>query len=158
MSDTRVRIGLIGLGNNMLSHIGRLVQMPEVELVGGCDPVTDMHARARDRFPQLASMPTFATHEELLRGVAPDAVIISTPHSYHRDQTVASLEAGAHVLVEKPLVNSVREANDVIRARDASGKVVMVSYQRHTQAPYLKIKEIIEKFPGFEDALSKIIK
>ena len=144
MSDTRVRIGLIGLGNNMLSHIGRLVRMPEVELVGGCDPVTDMHARARDRFPQLSSMPTLATHEELLRDVAPDAVIISTPHAYHRDQAVASLEAGAHVLVEKPLVNSVREANDVIRARDASGKVVMVSYQRHTQAPYLKIKEIID--------------
>ncbi len=144
MGEARVRVGLIGLGNNMLSHVGRLVQMPEVEIVGGCDPVTEMHDRVRDRYPALAGIPTFATHEELLREVAPEAVIISTPHAFHCRQTIDALESGAHVLVEKPLVNSVREAHEVIRARDASGKVVMVSYQRHTQAPYLKIKELID--------------
>lgn len=144
MRETRVRIALIGLGNNMLSHVGRLVQMPEVEIVGACDPIADMHDRARDRYPVVASMPIFATHEELLQATHPDAVIISTPHAYHCQQTVDSLHAGAHVLVEKPLVNSVREAHEVIRARDAAGKVVMGSYQRHTQAPYLKIKHLID--------------
>ena len=39
MGDARVRVGLIGLGNNMLSHVGRLVQMADVEVVGACDPV-----------------------------------------------------------------------------------------------------------------------
>ena len=144
MGDARVRVGLIGLGNNMLSHVGRLVQMADVEVVGACDPVADMRARVHDRYPVLAGMPTFATHEELLAQVAPEAVVISTPHAFHCQQVVDALGAGAHALVEKPMVNSVREANEVIRAREASGKVVMVSYQRHTQAPYLKIKELID--------------
>lgn len=144
MGEARLRVGLVGLGNNMLSHVGRLVRMPEVEVVGACDPVAAMHDRARDRYADLAAMPGFATHEELLRQVAPDAVVISTPHAFHCRQVVDALHAGAHALVEKPMVNSVREANEVIGARDAAGKVVMVSYQRHTQAPYLKIKELID--------------
>ena len=53
----RVRLGLIGLGNNMLSHIRRLVEIPDVEIVGLVDPVPEMQARARERYPQLAALP-----------------------------------------------------------------------------------------------------
>ena len=140
----RVRLGLIGLGNNMLSHIRRLVEIPEVEIVGLVDPVPEMQARARERYPQLAALPVFAGHEALLSELRPAAVAISTPHAYHFRQIVDSLGAGAHVLVEKPMVNSVKEAEAVIKARDAAGKLVLVSYQRHTQPTFVKIKELID--------------
>ena len=83
----RVRLGLIGLGNNMLSHIRRLVEIPEVEIVGLVDPVPEMQARARERYPQLAALPVFDS--------------------------------------------------------DAAGKLVLVSYQRHTQPTFVKIKDVI---------------
>ncbi len=140
----KVRLGLIGLGNNMLSHVGRLVQMPEVEIVGAVDPVPEMQARFTERYPQLAPVPIFGDHQEMLRSVKPDGVEISTPHALHFQQITDSLAAGVHVLVEKPMVNSVREAEDVIRARDAAGKLVLVSYQRHTQPTFVKIKELID--------------
>jgi predicted dehydrogenase len=140
----KIRVGLIGLGNNMMGHINRLLQIPEVEIVAGVDPIEASQARAKERHPQLAALPLFADHAEMLRSVQPDAVEISTPHAYHFRHIVDSLQAGAHVLVEKPMVNSVREAEAVIQARDAAGKVVLVSYQRHTQPTFVKIKELIE--------------
>src|SRR5687768_7390994 len=141
-NDTRVRVGLIGLGNNMMGHVRRLVDMPEVEIVAGVDPYGA--AKLHERYPQLAKLPHFDDHNEMLRTVKPDAVEISTPHSFHHQQILDSLRAGAHVLVEKPMVNSVREAEDVIKARDETGKVVLVSYQRHTQPTFRKIKQLID--------------
>jgi predicted dehydrogenase len=141
---TPIRVGLIGLGNNMLSHVGRLLEIPTVEIAGMADPVPAMQARAKERYPRLAGVPTFESHTALLREVAPEAVEISTPHAYHYQQILDSLGAGAHVLVEKPMVNSVREAEGVLKARDAAGKVVLVSYQRHTQPTFVKIKELID--------------
>jgi predicted dehydrogenase len=81
----------------------------------------------------------------MLRETKPDAVEISTPHAFHHQQIVDSLRAGAHVLVEKPMVNSVREAEDVIRTRDEAGKIVLVSYQRHTQPTFVRIKQLIDE-------------
>lgn len=142
----RVRLGLIGLGNNMLGgHLPRLLQMADVEIVGLVDPVPASQERAKERYPQLAGLPTFADHKEMLRSLRPQAVEISTPHVFHHPQIVDSLQAGAHVLVEKPMVNSVREAEEVIAARDATGKIVLVSYQRHTQPTFVKMKQLIEE-------------
>ena len=102
----KVRVGLIGLGNNMMGHVGRLLQIPEVEIVAGVDPFGA--AKLHERYPQLRELPIFSDHNEMLREVKPDAVEISTPHSFHHRQILDSLRAGAHVLVEKPMVNSVR--------------------------------------------------
>ena len=140
----KIRVGLIGLGNNMMGHVRRLLEIPEVEIVAGVDPVEASQRRLWERYSPLAAIPLFADHNEMLRAVRPDAVEISTPHAYHFGQIVDSLAAGAHVLVEKPMVNSVREAEEVIRARDAAGKLVLVSYQRHTQPTFVKIKELID--------------
>jgi predicted dehydrogenase len=141
----RIRVGLIGLGNNMMGHVRRLLEIPEVEIVAAVDPVAASQERFKERYPSLAGVPIFAGHDEMLRQVRPDAVEISTPHAYHFRQIVDSLEAGAHVLVEKPMVNSVREAEDVIRTRDATGKIVLVSYQRHTQPTFVKMKQLIDE-------------
>ncbi len=141
----RIRVGLIGLGNNMMGHVRRLLEIPEVEIVAAVDPVAASQERFKERYPSLANVPIFTAHDEMLRRVQPQAVEISTPHAYHFRQIVDSLEARAHVLVEKPMVNSVREAEDVIRARDATGRIVLVSYQRHTQPTFVKMKQLIDE-------------
>ena len=141
----KIRVGLIGLGNNMMGHVRRLVEMPEVEIVAAVDPVDASQQRFRERYPDLAGVPIFGDHQEMLRAVQPQAVEISTPHSFHFRQIVDSLRAGAHVLVEKPMVNSVRDAEEVIHTRDATGKIVLVSYQRHTQPTFVKMKQLIDE-------------
>lgn len=145
-AGNKVRLALIGLGNNMLgAHVPRLLEHPEVEIVALVDPVEVSQSRAKERYPQLVALPVFIDHGEMLRQIQPEGVAISTPHVYHFRQIVDSLQAGAHVLVEKPMVNSVRDAEEVIQARDATGKVVLVSYQRHTQPTFIKIKSLIDE-------------
>jgi predicted dehydrogenase len=128
-------MGLIGCGGNMRGHVRRLVTIPEVEIVGIVEPVAENLARAVDLFPALAGVPTFTEHREMLR-LQPDAVEISTPHTLHAEQILDALDAGTHVLVEKPMTCTSAEARAVCERARASGKTVQVSYQRHQQALY----------------------
>lgn len=131
MADT-VRVGLIGCGNNMRgAHLPRLARFPEVRIVALCDPAPENIAKMVEARPELRGVPVYDDYRRLLDKGGLDAVVISTPHTLHHRQIVDSLQCGLHVEVEKPMVCSVEEARDVIAARDAAGKVVLVAYQRH---------------------------
>jgi predicted dehydrogenase len=135
-------MGLIGCGGNMRGHIRRIVTIPGVEIVGIVELAAENVARAVEQYPQLAAVPMFQAHGELL-ALAPDAVTISTPHTLHAEQILASLDAGAHVLVEKPMTCTSAEARAVCARARQSGKTVMVSYQRHQQALYRWMRRFI---------------
>jgi predicted dehydrogenase len=70
-------------------------------------------------------------------------VMIATPHTQHVTQILDSLDAGANVCCEKPLVTTVADAHKIIAKRDQTGKVGMVSYQRHFQPEFRFIREKI---------------
>lgn len=74
---------------------------------------------------------TYKDAEALLAAEAGnlDAVYISTPHVFHQLYAKAALKAGLHVLLEKPMALSADEARDIVAARDASGKTIVVAYQ-----------------------------
>lgn len=140
----RIRIAAIGCGNNMRGHLRRLLEMPEVEIVALVDPSEASLQRTVEAFPSLKGLPVFADHRRMLEAIRPEAVVISTPHAFHHRQIMDSLEAGAHVQVEKPMVCSVQEALEVVAKWRETGKVVLVSYQRHTQPIYRKMKAMVE--------------
>jgi predicted dehydrogenase len=127
------------------AHIPRLINRPEVQIVGVVEPFQPAMDKAVERYPALATTPVFTDLAPALSALRPDAVVISTPHSMHHQQIVDSLRAGAHVLCEKPLVCSVAEAESVIRERDTAHKVVLVSYQRHYQRAFLTMKAAIDR-------------
>lgn len=140
-----IRVALIGCGGIMVGrHLRLMLKHDDATLVAFADPVEAAQSRAKEADPSLAKVPTFADHAKMLADVKPEAVVIGTPHSLHRQHIVDSLRAGAHVLVEKPMVNTVAEAEDVIATRDAAGKIVAVAYQRHTQAIFRQIKQLID--------------
>ncbi len=135
-TDT-ISIGMIGCGGNARGHMKRLLNMPGVKIVALVDPSEAAIAKTLDTFPELKGVPVFSNHQEMLDKCKPDAVEISTPHTLHCDQIVDALDAGAHVLTEKPMVCSVAEAKRVLRKRDETGLIVGVSYQRHFQGPFV---------------------
>ena len=141
----RIRVGIIGCGGNMSGHVKRLVEAHagEVEVAALVDPGAGAIERLAERHPAVAGAPRFADHREMLAAVRPDAVEISTPHTLHYQQIVDSLEAGAHVLTEKPMVCEVGHALDVIRRSRALGKVLLVSYQRHYQPLFRYVRDQI---------------
>src|SRR5581483_5029857 len=65
-----------------------------------------------------------------LLALEPDVVVVCTPHPSHAALTIAALEAGAHVLVEKPLAPEAREADAMIAAADSAGRLLGVCFQQ----------------------------
>ena len=139
---SQVRIGFIGAGGIARAHIRRLLSIPEAEIVAVADPSKDSLARVSKEFPDLASLPTFADHHEMLGSIELDAIEIHTPHTQHFQQALDVFEANKHLLLEKPMVCSVRRAKDLIAA--AGDRVFMISYQRHFQGPYLYIRDQVQ--------------
>ncbi len=129
MEETR--IGLIGCGSNMTGHLRRLVNIVQARVVALSDPSEESTARMRDRVEEAGDLPHYDDHEKMIANEDLDAVVISSPHTLHYEQIVAGLEAGLHVLTEKPMVCTVAHAKAVIAKSEEVDRILMVSYQRH---------------------------
>lgn len=124
-------------------HIMQLLRRPEVEIAGIVDTASASIAKARERFPELAETPAFDDYRAALAEVKADAVVIVTPHSQHFEQGIACLDAGLHVLMEKPFVHGSDNAEKLIAHAESVGKHLAVSYQRHLQAPYAYLHDLV---------------
>ena len=121
----------------------RLVEIDDVELVAITDPSEAAIEAASDQVEGAAGLPGFDDYRKMLEEVEMDAVLISTPHHVHHEQIMASLDAGLHVLCEKPMVCTTEHGLEVIEAWRESGLVMGVSYQRHTMAQFRYCRERI---------------
>ncbi len=115
--------------------------MPDVDVRALVDPDSGQIDLAVAQFPSLASATRFASHEEALAAGGLDALLIASPHTQHKRQALDGFSAGLHVLVDKPLATTVEDTKELIAARDRSGKVGAVSYQRHGLAPFAWVRE-----------------
>jgi predicted dehydrogenase len=139
----KLKIGFIGVGGIAHGHVARLKKRPEVEIVGICDPSEESIARIRER-QGLENVPAFSDYRDMLDRVEMDGVVIASPHTLHFEQIMASLEKGCHVLTEKPMVCTQEHAKAVLRKAEETGKIVMISYQRHYFPEFIYIKQRIE--------------
>ena len=100
-----LRIGIAGLGRLGMRHAQALAQQTRgCTLVAACSPL----AQERDwAAQQLGLSATYESLEQMLAHPGLDAVVLVTPTSLHADQTIAVLQAGKHVFVEKPLALNV---------------------------------------------------
>jgi len=141
-----IRMGIIGCGGNGRGHLHHYLThcSDVVQVVGLADPSKPAREEAWKMTGNDPAVKVFASHEALLKRTRPDAVLISTPHVYHTQQILDALAAGCHVLAEKPMVCSVQDAQAVIAAAKAADKVLAISYNRHTQGPYIYTRNAIQ--------------
>lgn len=115
-------IGVGSLGRHHARNYAELEREGRVDFIGACDTNTETAAQvAADN-----ASPYFADWHELLDKV--DLVSIATPTETHREIACAFLERGVHVLVEKPMSLSVKEADEMIAAAEKSGAKLMVGH------------------------------
>jgi myo-inositol 2-dehydrogenase/D-chiro-inositol 1-dehydrogenase len=119
----RMRVGVIGAGWIAADHIEILDRLPNTELVAVCD-INEARAREAAR-----SRPTYVDWNELIERESPDALVVCTPPLAHRDVTVAALEQGIHVYLEKPIARGLEDARAIMEASEQSGGVCAVGYQ-----------------------------
>lgn len=120
------RVGLLGAGWIAADHVAALAKHDDVELVAVCD--LD-RARAERLAPTGASL--YERWQELLERERPDAVWVCLPPLAHRAPTVAALERGIHVYLEKPIARTLDDAAAIVDAAARSDAVCAVGYQWH---------------------------
>jgi UDP-N-acetyl-2-amino-2-deoxyglucuronate dehydrogenase len=132
----RMRFAVIGINGQGRQHLRGLRETPAAELVAVCD-VNEAAARAR---AEEYGVPYFTRYEDLLKRDDVDAVSLALPHYLHSRVAVAALQAGKHVVTEKPMAVSVRECDQMIAAAEVAGKQLTISHQSrsHPMFPYLR--------------------
>jgi predicted dehydrogenase len=139
-----LRIGVVGCGGYARFHLSQFSAMPEVQIAALCDPSERELDRCAAQFPGLSGVPRFSDHRAMLAGGGLDAVLVSSPHALHAGQAVDCFATGLHVLVDKPLATSSADCRRMIEARDASGKVGALAYQRHGEGKFRFVREVVQ--------------
>jgi len=136
-----VRLGIIGLGNIGKYHAEYLLnrKVTRCALTAVADAFTPL-----DRYAQ-ESLKTFTDGEALIRSGLVDAVVIATPHYQHTTLGISAIEAGLHVMVEKPISVHKADAERLIATHRARpDRVFAAMFQLRTEPRYMKIKRLIE--------------
>lgn len=136
-----VRVAVAGLGYWGPNLARNFDALPEADLRWLCDGSGDQLERMRPRFPGAR----FTTSlDEVLADPDTDAVVIATPVPTHAELARRVLEAGKHCFVEKPLAQSVAEAEEVVRAARESGRTLMVGHLLEYHPGLERLKELAD--------------
>jgi len=124
----KIAVGVIGCGSIAeIAHFPSIKKLPETELVAVCD--TD-ERRAREVAKEWEARTYFTEYDRMLSDTDLDAVVIATPNSLHYQHAIAAAGAGAHLLVEKPLAITNKQAWGIVEACKKAGKKLMVGCDR----------------------------
>ena len=129
----KLKIGFIGCGGIANGkHLPGMAQQKEyVDLVAFCDLIPERAEKAAKEYG-TPDAKVYTDYHELLADPTIDAVHVLTPNVAHCEITVAALEAGKHVLCEKPMAATPADAQKMLEARDRTGKMLTIGYQyRH---------------------------
>jgi predicted dehydrogenase len=136
-----IRIGVVGLGYwgpNLARNFDRL---PEAELAWLCDASDEARARWSEQFPDARAAGDL---DDLLADDTLDAVAVATHVPSHAELASRVLAAGKHCFVEKPLAQSVEEAEGVVEAAGQAGKVLMVGHLLEYHPGVQRLRELID--------------
>lgn len=135
-----VRLALIGAGRIGARHLETIAKVEEAELVAIADANPAAVAIA-ERYGAAF----FGNNEDMLANAKPDGVVIATPTDLHLAPALASLEAGAHLLIEKPITGTLEEAEILSEKAHAAQREVLVGHHRRYYPFIHKAREILQK-------------
>lgn len=140
---TPIRIGLIGAGGMGISDLKTALEVPDIILIAVCDLYQARLERAKSLWGE--NLLTTTDYNVLLQNEDIDAVIIATPDHLHKKISVDALKADKHVYCEKPMLHSINEGNELVKAWKTSGKVYQVGSQGLSSLGNEKAKELLEQ-------------
>jgi UDP-N-acetyl-2-amino-2-deoxyglucuronate dehydrogenase len=136
----KLRTALVGCGKVGHSHAAALKSLPESEFVAACARSTEK-ARA---FAEKYGVAPFTNVAEMIAKSGAQAVCICTPHPQHAAPAIQAAQAGAHVLVEKPLAASLRDCDAMLAAARANKVKISTISQRRFYPPCLRIHQAMQ--------------
>ncbi len=136
----KTRIAVVGAGILGSRHARVFREMDESELVA----VVDVNAERAEKIARANGANAFTDLKQMLASADVDVVSIATPDHLHRDPVLAALEAGKHVLMEKPLATNADDARAIVKAVDTSKRVAMVNFSQRYVSDHLWIKQRVD--------------
>ncbi len=133
-----VRVGLIGVGAFGESHLIAYRSLPYVSVTAICDANATRVQEIAKRY-NLARW--YTDYHEMLREADLDAVSVTTPEDAHLAPTLAALEAGKHVLVEKPMATRLDQAEQMLEAARAADRYLMPGHILRFETRYALVKD-----------------
>ena len=142
MPSKKVRLAILGTGGMARLHVGGFREVDGCEIVAAADIVPLRAAQ----FAETHGIPkAYASKEELLQAPDIDAISIVTPDASHAALALACLEAGKHVLCEKPLATSHQDALAMVEAAKRAGTINMVHFSYRNYPALHEVKKIVEQ-------------
>ncbi|MDR1782819.1 MAG: Gfo/Idh/MocA family oxidoreductase [Dysgonamonadaceae bacterium] len=148
MANDKIKFAVVGCGHIGKRHIEMISRNPEAELVAVCDvafcpiiePLTgDSRLRGNDKVSVFSSL------DALLSSNIPfDALNICTPNGLHAPMAIAAIEAGHHVVVEKPMALTSEDAGQILSTAERYGKKVFCVMQNRYSPPSVWIKDLVD--------------
>jgi len=140
--DDKVRVGIAGLGRSGWNIHAAIFEnlCDKYKVAAVSDPIEERRREAVERFGCRA----YSEFDSLIKDEEVELVVIATPSYLHAPYTIKALEAGKHVVCEKPMATNLSETDAMIEAAKKTGKILTI-FQNSLFAPdYLKVKEVIQ--------------
>ncbi|HEU24013.1 MAG: oxidoreductase [Mesoaciditoga sp.] len=145
MKREKVRVGIIGCGGIANGkHLPALSKIKEVEIVGFCDLIEERAAKAAKEYGSKNAK-VYKDYRELLKDKSIDVVHVCTPNKSHSEISVAAMEAGKHVMCEKPMAKNAQDAEKMVETAKRTGMKLTIGYQNRFRPDSLHLKEICDR-------------
>ena len=138
----KLKIGIVGTGGISNAHMRHYVTFDDMEVVGACDIVPGRAREFLDKYG-LTKAPAFENVNDLIKNVKMDGASVCTYNTTHAECAIPLLEAGVHVLCEKPMSFTLQEAVDMVRASKKAKKMLTIGFQPRFDFMRKKIDSII---------------
>ena len=143
METQKHGVGVIGSGSiSEIAHFPSINEIDKAELIATCDIEEEYRKRSVEKW---GAKTTYSDYQELLCREDIDLIIIATPNNLHHEQAIASIEAGKHVIVEKPLACTNYQARDIVRKSKEYNKNVMVGCNYRFWKQHLITKKLLDQ-------------
>ena len=139
----KIKIGIVGTGGIAHAHMDQYKKFDDIEIVGACDIVPGKARAFLDNY-NLKKVPAFESVYELVKNVKMDGASVCTYNKTHAECAIAVLEAGIHVLCEKPMSFTIQEAADMVKASKKAKKILTIGFQPRWDYMRQKIDKIID--------------
>ncbi|GGG62735.1 Gfo/Idh/MocA family protein [Paenibacillus radicis (ex Gao et al. 2016)] len=134
-------IGCGGIANG--KHLPSLSKLNNVEIVAFCDIVEERATEAAAKYGAEGAR-VYTDYTELLKDSSIEVVHVCTPNDSHADISIAALEAGKHVMSEKPMAKTAHDAKRMVEAAERTGKKLTVGYNNRFRSDSLHLKALCE--------------
>lgn len=141
--NDQIQLAVIGAGGMGMADVDTALQVPGVRLVAACDLYDGRLEAAREKHGR--NLFTTRDYREVLALDEVDAVIIGTPDHWHARISTDALRAGKAAYCEKPMVHSIEEGHEVVRAQEETGRTFQVGSQGMSSLGNEKARELFEE-------------